>query len=255
MGLLDVSNLTKRFGGLTAVNDLTFGVEEGEFLGLIGPNGAGKSTIFNLITSYLTPTRGIVLFKNKKITRLSTHKIAAVGVVRTFQHNNLFLDMSIYENVMISQHLLGAAGSFGFFLNSAKARRDEKQFHETAMELLGFTGLMPFKDELAKNLSHGHQRILGMAVALAVKPKLLLLDEPFTGMHPKETETAMEMVSAMRKRGLTIILVEHNMKAVMGICERIVVINFGKKIAEGTPEKIRQNHAVIEAYLGKEELV
>ena len=179
MVLLEVKNLTKRFGGLTAVDDLEFSVNEGEILGLIGPNGAGKSTVFNLITSFLTPTRGIVLFKNKKITHLNTHKIASIGVVRTFQNNNLFLDMSVYENIMISQHLLGSAGSWGYFLNTVQARLDEKEFHETSMELLGFTGLMVFKDELAKNLSHGHQRILWMALALAVKPKLLLLEIRF----------------------------------------------------------------------------
>jgi branched-chain amino acid transport system ATP-binding protein len=253
MPMLKVKGLTKNFGGLVAVDTLDFHVNPGEILGLIGPNGAGKSTVFNLITSYLRLQSGQILFQDEDITHQSTHKVAAKGVIRTFQQNDLFMDMTVYQNLAIASHRLCKAGSWGHYLNTHRARRDEQMFEKSALEILDFFGLMPFRDEKAKNLPHGYQRVLGVAIGMAAKPKLLLLDEPFTGMNPKETETAMEMVKRIKGRGITIILVEHNMRAVMEICERIAVLNFGKKIAEGTPEEIQGNKDVIEAYLGQEE--
>ena len=253
MPLLQVNDLTKHFGGLMAVHNLNFHVNEGEILGLIGPNGAGKSTVFNVITSYLKLNSGKILFRNEDITGVSTYKIAVKGIVRTFQHNNLFMEMTVYQNVVVAHHRLCTFGSWSHYLNTRRARREEQKFEESALELLDFFGLTPFRGEKAKNLPHGHQRALGVAIGMAANPTLLLLDEPFSGMNPKETEHAMEMVKRISERAITIVLVEHNMRAVMGMCERIVVLNFGKKIAEGTPEEIQGNQDVVEAYLGKEE--
>jgi len=253
MDLLTVRGLTKNFGGLAAVNQLDFHVNKGEILSLIGPNGAGKSTVFNLITSYLSPTSGKITLQDENITHLSTHKVAAKGIVRTFQLTNLFMEMTVLQNVVIAHHLLCACGSWGFFLNRHRARRDEQAFEKSALEILDYFGLLDLKGELAQNLPHGHQRALGMAIGMAVKPKLLLLDEPFTGMNPEETEVAMKMVKGIRDKGISIVLVEHDMRAVRGISDRIVVMSFGRKIAEGEPEEIMRNKDVIDAYLGEEE--
>jgi branched-chain amino acid transport system ATP-binding protein len=253
MAMLRVEGLTKRFGGLMAVNAVSFDVEEGEILAVIGPNGAGKSTLFKLIGSFLRPTTGRIEFQGEDLTRLSAHLVARRGVVRTFQETTVFREMSALQNVVIAHHLRCNAGSFGIFFGSRQTRADERTFEASASEILDYLGLGAVKHERARNLPHGYLRALGIAVAMAAEPKLLLLDEPFSGMNSEEKSRAVEMVRGIRDRGVTVMLVEHDMPAVMRISNRVVVLNFGTKIAEGTPDEIRTNDAVIEAYLGRED--
>jgi branched-chain amino acid transport system ATP-binding protein len=248
MPLLEVDNLTRRFGGLSAVSDLTFSVEEGEIRGLIGPNGAGKTTTFNVITGYYRPTAGRIGYRGEAISGLSTNQIARRGLVRTFQSTTLFQEFSIFKNVLVGCHLHVRVDFLGAILGSGRAI--ERDAESRAMEILEFMGLSDRREELASNLPHGLQRALGVAVALAAGPKLLLLDEPFTGMNPEETRHMMELVRRVRDRGVTLLLVEHDMQAVMGLCDRITVLNFGRLLAEGSPEEIRADPNVIEAYLG-----
>ena len=251
--ILEIKGLTKRFGGLTAVNDVSFGVKEKEILSVIGPNGAGKSTLFKLISSFLKPTSGEVLFKGERISNLAPHIAARKGVVRTFQETTIFRNMTVRDNVIVAHHLRAKASLLGYFLGTAEARRDEESFGASADEILSFLGLDAIAGETARNLPHGHLRALGIAIGLATNPSVLLLDEPFAGMNHDETMKAVAMVRKLRERGLTILLVEHDMPAVMKISDRIVVINFGEKIAEGTPTEIQNNQRVIEAYLGIED--
>jgi branched-chain amino acid transport system ATP-binding protein len=253
LSLLRVQDLTKRFGGLIAVNDVSFDVEEGEILSIIGPNGAGKSTLFKLIASFLVPTAGRVLYNGERISGRKPHLVARKGVVRTFQETTVFKEMTALENVVVAHHLRLHASVPGVYFATPTARADERRFRDSAAEILDYLGLGHVKDEQARNLPHGYLRALGIAIAMAAEPKVLLLDEPFAGMNPDETDRAVEMVRGIRKRGLTVLLVEHDMTAVMRISDRIVVISFGQKIAEGTPAEIRSNEAVIEAYLGRED--
>lgn len=249
--LLEVKGVTKRFGGLTANNNISFDVAENEILSVIGPNGAGKSTLFKMISSFLPTTSGEVLFMGERISNLKPHIVARKGVVRTFQETTIFKSMTVRESVIVAQHLRAKASLAGYFWGSTTAHSDVQAFGAYADELIEFLGLSDISNELASNLPQGHLRALGIAIGLATDPKVLLLDEPFAGMNHDETMQMVNLVKKVRDdRNVTVLLVEHDMPAVMNISDRIVVLNFGEMIAEGTPKEIQNNEKVIEAYLG-----
>ena len=246
--ILQVHDLTRAFGGLIAVNNLNFSVQAGAIHGLIGPNGAGKTTTFNVISGFYAPTSGRVVYQGRDVSGLSTAHLAGIGLVRTFQGTTLFKEFTVLDNVRMGFHGSAKSGFVARLLNTDRAL-EEGIVHE-AHDLLGFFDLAELSGELAANLSHGHQRALGMAVALAARPKVILLDEPFTGMNPEETARMMELVRSVRERGVTVMLVEHDMQAIMGLCDTITVMNFGSLLTEGTPTEVRNDPQVIEAYLG-----
>ena len=248
--ILEVKKLSKFFGGVAANTELDITIAPLEILGLIGPNGAGKTTFFNVISGFMPPTNGSVVFAGRDITGLGAHDVVRLGMARTFQASTLFMGISVLENVFTGYHMSYKTSMWKRLFRTPAALKEEKALKQKALEVLDFMGLSSSKDKTAANLPHGHQKVLGVCMALATSPKLLLLDEPMTGMNARETETMIGLIRKIRDKGVTIIVVEHNMKAVMNLCDRIVVLNYGRKIAEGSPDRIRENTEVIEAYLG-----
>ncbi len=253
MTLFATKSLTKQFGGVSAVSSVNFSIPRGNIIGLIGPNGAGKTTFFNVISGLLPPTSGELFFDGRNITGLRPYQITRLGMARTFQNIRLFSGMTTFENVFVARHVRTKAGILGALFGGKLARREDSESLSKINEILLDLELLDSAAIAADTLSYGQQRRLEIARALATEPKLLLLDEPSAGMNTSETEELMEMIVRIRARGVTVLLIEHDMNLVMGICEKIVVLDYGKKIAEGTPAEIRNNEQVIEAYLGREQ--
>lgn len=248
--ILMINNLSKAFGGIKAVNDLSFSIDEGHIHAVIGPNGAGKSTVFNLITGVFVPDNGEILFKNQDITTMRTDRVAEVGISRTFQNIRLFPEMTVFETVLMGTYLITGGKVLPALFLTKEFRANEKTAKSRVEEILQFVGLWEVRDEYAAKLSYGNQRRVEIARALAMSPKLLLLDEPTAGMNPQETKELMDLFSLVNNQGITILIIAHDMNLVNTLSDQITVINFGEKLAEGSPEVIQNHPAVIKAYMG-----
>jgi branched-chain amino acid transport system ATP-binding protein len=248
---LNVENVAVHFGGLVALSDMTFTVGEGEIVSMIGPNGAGKTTAFNVMTGFLNATHGAVSYRGKALDGLKPHQIADLGLIRTFQRTSVFPNDTVYDNLLIGLHRQGRHGLLQAVLGLSRARASEASLRQRASELVEWVGLGRRADDPAGSLSYGEQRLVGVALALAAEPSMLLLDEPVSGMNASETHTFVQLIRKIRDSGVTILLVEHDMPMVMSVSDRIVVLNYGRIIAEGAPEAIRNDPIVIEAYLGQ----
>ncbi len=249
--LLEVTNLTKRFGGVVAQDNISFSIEPGIVCGLIGPNGAGKTTLFNMITGIYRPDGGSVMFNGKNTRKMAVHRIVAAGIARTFQHVELFASMTLLENVLVGMHVRTRSGFWGAVTRMPWVKKEERLAREKAKQLLDFTGLLDWADKPAGDLPVGRQKTAEIARALASDPRLLLLDEPAAGLNAVETESLGRLIEQVKKRGVTMMLVEHDMSLAMGISDKIIVLDQGKKLAEGTPREIQNNEAVMSAYLGQ----